>query len=177
MPAGTTAVYVGTLHDDRIDVPLVVELARELPHVSLLFVGPNLLSDEHRALLRQSTNVLLCGARPYDDVPAYLQHADVVIVPHVVSPFTESLDPIKAYECLAVGRPTVATGVPGFRGQPPPVRAVDRAQFVAAVKNALSSRDYDQPSESISLPTWRERGVEFAAALARARLRRSTPCS
>ena len=50
------------------------------------------------------------------DVPAYLQHADVVIVPHVVTPFTESLDPIKAYECLAVGRPTVATPVAGFRG-------------------------------------------------------------
>ncbi len=59
---------------------------------------------------------VVCWARgPTADVPAYLQHADVVIVPHLVSPFTESLDPIKAHECLAIDTPTVATPVPGFR--------------------------------------------------------------
>ena len=65
-------------------------------------------------------------------MPGYLQHADVVIVPHVVSPFTESLDPIKAYECLAVGRPTVATPVPGFRelGDPDPHCERSVEQFV-----------------------------------------------
>ena len=73
-------------------------------------------------------NVHLLGARPYADVPGYLQHADVVIVPHVVSAFTESLDPIKAYECLAVGRPTIATPVAGFRGLGEPVRCVERSR-------------------------------------------------
>ena len=51
-----------------------------------------------------------CSVRGlYEVVPSYLQHADVISIPHVVSPFTESLDPIKARECVAVGTPTVAT--------------------------------------------------------------------
>ncbi len=41
---------------------------------------------------------MLLGARPSADVPAYLQHADVLVVPHIVTPFTDSLDPIKLYE-------------------------------------------------------------------------------
>ena len=38
-------------------------------------------------------------------VPAYLTHADVLLVPHVVTPFTDSLDPIKLYEYRAAEPP------------------------------------------------------------------------
>ena len=82
-------------------------------------------------------SIHLLGARPYDQVPAFLQHADVVVIPHLVNPFTESLDPIKAYECLAAGRPTVATPVAGFRELGPPVVIADRERFVEAVSAAL----------------------------------------
>ena len=36
-------------------------------------------------------------------------------MPHVVTSFTDSLDPIKLYEYQAVGRPVVSTAVAGFR--------------------------------------------------------------
>ena len=48
-------------------------------------------------------------------VPAYLKNADVLVVPHVVTGFTDSLDPIKVYEYLAAGLPVVSTPVAGFR--------------------------------------------------------------
>ena len=65
-------------------------------------------------LFSAGASVRLLGPRPYADVPGYLQHADVIVVPHRVDAFTESLDPIKAYECLAVARPVVATPVAGL---------------------------------------------------------------
>ncbi len=52
-------------------------------------------------------------------------------------PFTESLDPIKAYECVAVGRPTVATPVAGFRDLGGSVVVAEPAVFPAAVDTAL----------------------------------------
>ena len=119
------AVYVGTLHEDRLDVDLVDQVASALPEVSFVFVGPDALEPAASSRLAANKNVELLGARRHADVPAYLQHADVIVVPHVVSSFTESLDPIKAYECLAVGRPTVATPIAGFRGLPTPVRVAD----------------------------------------------------
>jgi len=103
---GPVAVYVGTLHTDRLDVDLVLQLAAARPDLAVVLVGPDSLDAGAAARLAARPNVHRLGARPYASVPGYLQHADVVIVPHVVTPFTESLDPIKAYECLAVGRPT-----------------------------------------------------------------------
>src|SRR5262249_56903788 len=97
------------------------------------------------ARLGARPNLHRLGARAYDDVPAYLQHADVVIVPHVVSPFTESLDPIKAYECLAAGRPTVATPVAGFRELGAPVVVAEPADFAVAVDAALHAPTPSRP--------------------------------
>jgi glycosyltransferase involved in cell wall biosynthesis len=101
-------------------------------------------------------------------VPGYLQHADVVIVPHLVTPFTESLDPIKAYECLAVGRPTVATTVAGFRTLDPPVASVPRAEFTDRVEEALEAGMIaaTAPPDDLS---WENRCRRFEAVLTTSR--------
>ena len=57
LPDGPTAVYVGTLHDERIDVALVLELAREIPDLAVTLVGPDNLSAESRAALAAAHNV------------------------------------------------------------------------------------------------------------------------
>lgn len=166
LPPGPVAVYVGTLHTDRLDVDLVVDLAAARPDLTVVLVGPDALSAEASTRLAAVPNVVRTGPRPYRDVPGYLQHADVLVVPHVVTSFTESLDPIKAYECLAMGRPTVATPVAGFRGETAPIHVAERAVFVETVLACLAD-----PGEAIEreVPTWTERAEEFAAALRQAR--------
>ena len=139
LPAAPTAVYVGSLHDARLDVELVAELADALPELNVVLVGPDSLGGESQSLLASRPNVYLLGARPYEVVPAYLQHADVVIVPHRVTPFTDSLDPIKAYECLAIDTPTVATPVAGFRIHADVLDVVDREAFPALVRAVLTT--------------------------------------
>ncbi|HEY3673385.1 MAG TPA: glycosyltransferase [Acidimicrobiia bacterium] len=167
LPPGPVAVYVGTLHEDRVDVELVATIADTLPPVQIVLVGPSSLSSASGARLDACTNVHRLGARPYDDVPAYLQHADVVIVPHVVTPFTESLDPIKVYECLAAGRPTVATPVAGFRDAGAPVvLATGPRDFAAAVTAALTAApDGSSAAAGASVPSWHERGQQFGAVV------------
>jgi len=166
LPAGPVAVYVGTLHEDRIDVPLIVDLARARADLSVVLVGPSSLGAESERALSELPNVHLLGSRPYDDVPAYLQNADVVIVPHVVTAFTESLDPIKAYECLAVGRPTVATPVAGFRELGEPVICAERRQFPSVVVDVLHAGAIR--SEPRSVPSWADRAGLFDEVLSMA---------
>lgn len=139
LPRQPTAVYVGSLHDARLDIDLVVELARSLPELSLVFVGENSLLPGSLARLSDFANVLLLGPRPYTSVPAYLQHADVIIIPHVVSQFTESLDPIKVYECLAVRTPTVATPVAGFREHSGELMIAHPDEFVRRVAATVAN--------------------------------------
>lgn len=163
LPGGPVAVYVGTLHEDRLDLALVEQLAAAAPDLAVVLVGPDSLSPSAHERLAVHQNVHLLGRRPYAEVPAYLQHADAVVVPHVVSTFTESLDPIKAYECLAVGRPTVATQVAGFRDLPEPIRAVPRDRFVDEVVRVVGDRPVE--SRPAEVPTWADRAEVFAASL------------
>jgi teichuronic acid biosynthesis glycosyltransferase TuaH len=166
LPELPIAVYVGSLHDARIDVELVVELARALPQLSLVFVGPNSLGDQSQRIFNEIPNVLLLGPRPYDEVPAYLQHADIVIVPHRISPFTESLDPIKVYECLVVDTPTVATPVAGFRDYPSQLNIADRDVFAARVADRLVRPV--PPVHKVEPPNWENRAEAFEGVLSRA---------
>ena len=161
------AIYVGSLHDARIDVELIIEIARALPQVNVVLVGPNSLSSHTGRRLSAEPNVSLLGPRPYRDIPAFLQHADVIIVPHRVTEFTESLDPIKAYECLAVDRPTVSTPIAGFRGHEEAIHVVPREEFVRRVADVLAGQA--QALVHVLPAEWHERAASFEDALRRAR--------
>ena len=131
--------YTGTIHPDRVDVPLVAALAKRFPAGTIALVGPNLLTDSDRQTLAACGNVVLTGPVPYAEVPSVMRAFDVCITPHRVTPFTESLNPIKLWEYLAAGKPIVATNVAGFRDYPQMVRLADGAdEFAAAVHAALA---------------------------------------
>jgi teichuronic acid biosynthesis glycosyltransferase TuaH len=168
LPPGRHAVYAGTLHGDRLDVDLCVRTAALLAgQATLTFVGPSALgSDDERRL--QDAGVLMLGARRWDEVPGYLQHADALVVPHVVDAFTDSLDPLKLYEYRAVGRPVVATPVAGFRDSADPlVEAVGAEAFPAAVAAAVR-RPRVRRAVPQDLPTWTTQAALVADALPRA---------
>ena len=137
LPPGRTLLYQGTLSTDRLDLELCVALARGAAgRATLVFVGPSSLTVEGEHALVAAGAVLL-GPRPFHDVPAYLQHADLLVVPHAATPFVESLDPIKAREFLAVGRRVVATPVAGFRQLDPPITTASPDRFVEVVLSVL----------------------------------------
>ena len=130
--------YTGTIHPDRVDVGLVEALARGFVHGTVALVGPNLLSAGDEARLKALGNVQITGAVPYAQVPDYMRAFDVCITPHRMTPFTESLNPIKLWEYLAGGKPIVSTDVAGFRDYPHLVRlAASPDAFVAACRDAL----------------------------------------
>ena len=99
---------------------------------------------------------LLLGPREHATVPAYLKNADVLVVPHVVTDFTDSLDPIKVYEYLAAARPVVSTPVAGFRELDlDHVAVVPGSGLLQAVSQALATGPVS--SEETHVPSWDER--------------------
>jgi glycosyltransferase involved in cell wall biosynthesis len=130
--------YTGTLHPDRVDVGLIESLAKASSG-SVALVGPNFLSAEDTRRLLGLGNVFMPGPVPYARVPDYMAAFDVAITPHRMTPFTESLNPIKLWEYLAAGLPIVSTDVAGFRDYPELARLARTAeQFVAACRAALA---------------------------------------
>lgn len=167
LPPGRIVLYTGTLIDGRLDVDLCVATCRRIQdQATLVLLGPNCLSDESQLRLGEAGACIL-GARPYQDVPAYMQHADVLVVPHINTPFTESLDPIKAREVLAIGRPTVSTPVAGFRELSPKVTVAESVLFPERVDIHLRAPALDPgPGPlDVDLPSWKERAAQFLAVL------------
>jgi len=110
--------YTGTIHGDRVDVDLVAKIAKSNPNATIAMVGPNLLAGEDQMRLSKHSNIVFTGAMPYSELPEIMRAFDVCMVPHLVTPFTESLNPIKLWEYLAAGKPIVSTNVSGFRDFP-----------------------------------------------------------
>ncbi len=129
--------YTGTVHPDRVDVGMIRAVAQRWPG-SVVLVGPDHLRPDDLAAL-DLPNVRRVGPVAYGQVPAYMAGFDACIVPHRVTPFTESLNPIKLWEYLAAGKPIVSTPVAGFRDFPHLVRLAGTAdEFLAAAHAAVA---------------------------------------
>lgn len=170
LPHGPTAVYLGTVHRDRVDVDLCAATAEALKGKgTVVLVGPAPLAPGDLRRL-SAAGVAVLGPRDRDQVPGYLQWADVLLVPHVLTPFTESLDPIKLYEYQVVGRPVVSTPVAGFRdADDERITVADARDFPAAVASALATA-WPFPERADGLvPTWADRVGQMAEVIERVR--------
>ncbi|MHA7133398.1 glycosyltransferase [Oerskovia turbata] len=160
LPTGPVALYLGTVHRDRFDLDLVARTAEATAGTgTVVVVGPvlDLTSQEYDDLT--ASGVRLLGARPWTDVPAYLQHATALLVPHLVDEFTDSLDPLKLYEYRAVGRPVVATPVAGFRdANDPRVTVAEPSGYPRAVRAALTAPASTDVHPDDDIPTWDAQG-------------------
>lgn len=152
--------YVGTLHSQRLDVDLVLRLARELGGTVHL-VGPDSLDEAIRQRLVAEPGVRLHGPVPACEVPGWMTAMDVLVCPHLVNDFTLSLDAIKAHEYAAAGRPVVATPTSGFQLlDDPGITVVPPETFEAAAGAAVGGPGpVEQPTG------WPERAHEFARHL------------
>ena len=170
LPVGRTAVYAGTLHADRFDVALTAQTARELAgDATVVLVGPNALTESAVETLVGS-GVVLLGPRSPDELVGYLQHADALVVPHIVDAFTDSLDPIKLYEYQAVGRPVVSTPVAGFRdADDDRIVIADVAEFPAAVRAAAAGSNPFPRDADRAVPDWSTRVEAMRDVLTRLR--------
>jgi glycosyltransferase involved in cell wall biosynthesis len=131
--------YTGSVHQDRLNIDMIVAVAKAYPQATIALVGPNMLEPAAVEALAACKNIVLTGSVDFSEMPQIMSSFDVCIVPHLVNNFTESLSPLKLYEYLASGLPTVSTPVSGFRNFPHLIHlAADNESFVNAVGVALS---------------------------------------
>ena len=93
----------------RSDFELLKKIATVHHDKVLCFVGPT-QGDEHiTSGLQAMPNVIFTGPRKINELPAYLQYFDCVIIPYRKTVLTKSIYPLKINEYLAAGKPVIAT--------------------------------------------------------------------
>jgi glycosyltransferase involved in cell wall biosynthesis len=127
-------VFTGAVVATKLDLALIVALARMLPESSIVLVGPIGLGDPTTDVseLEAEPNIHLLGRRAYAELPAILRGADAAIIPYAHNTLTDSIFPMKVYEYLAAGLPVIATRLPSLEGVDG-VRFADSAQAMAQI--------------------------------------------
>ncbi|MEK7846764.1 MAG: glycosyltransferase, partial [Nitrospinota bacterium] len=101
--------YIGAV-DDRLDYNLIRTMAEIHPEWSIVFIGS--LIGVRRTDLQEKKNIFYLGSRKYQDLPSYIKHFNVCIMPFVKNPLTDKINPTKALEYMAAGKPIVSTPIP-----------------------------------------------------------------
>ncbi|MDL1889577.1 glycosyltransferase family 1 protein [Nitrospirales bacterium NOB] len=158
------AIYVGAM-DVWFDYRLLDEAAARLPKVSFVLIGPDGLA---RQRLRGRANLHLLGPRPYGELPRYLHHADVGLIPFDAVHHAElvrSIHPLKLYEYAACGLPVVAVEWEELTYLDSPARLCCGTEaFVSAIEEAISHRPEEAKLQTYAAShDW---GVRVATILA-----------
>jgi glycosyltransferase involved in cell wall biosynthesis len=100
--------YIGALFSLRLDIDVLVYLAKQRPQWQIVLVGPE---DEafKNSELHQISNVHFLGSKKMEELPSYLFPFDVALNPQKLNEVTIGNYPRKIDEYLAMGKPTVAT--------------------------------------------------------------------
>ncbi|GAA5512801.1 hypothetical protein Dcar01_01525 [Deinococcus carri] len=168
--------------DERFDIELIGELARRRPEWQFVLLGPVVKIDP--ADLPRGENLHYLGMKSYRDLPAYLAHWDVALLPFALNEATEFISPTKTPEYLAAGVPVVSTGIRDVirpYGERDLVRIADGADaFEAACAAALAERHTpagedrrERADAHLSTLSWDRTWADMSALIERAATERS----
>ena len=163
-------VFTGAIVAVKLDLPLLVALARARVSWSFALVGP-IGPGEPRAdvsVLSGEANIHLLGHRSYEQLPDVLRGADAGLIPYTLNELTRSIFPMKVYEYLAAGLPVVATPLPALAGIEAVATAPDAGGIARLLDDALAT---DTPERRVARSrataehSWERRLQEIAAAI------------
>ena len=163
-------VFHGAIVATKLNVPLLVELARLRPQWSFALVGPIGAGDPGTdvSALEREPNLHLLGGRPYEALPRVLRGADAAIIPYAINQLTRSIFPMKVYEYLAAGLPVVTTPLPALARVEGLVVAADAQAMAEALDRELAGDDPERRAErsrAAARFSWDTRLEEIEAAL------------
>lgn len=164
MPLGSKIVgFYGSI-SGWIDVDLIAQAARAFPDAQFVMIGP--VSTEIEALEKLG-NIHFLGAKKHSELPAYVQHFDVAMLPFRDTPQIRACNPLKLREYLASGAAVASTDFPALD----PYRALIHVgatpeAFIEAIRKALD----DKPRAAlrqrvVQNETWSRRAEDIAAVI------------
>jgi UDP-galactopyranose mutase len=102
------AGFYGVL-DERLDRELLARVADLRPDMHFVMIGPVVKIDE--ADLPRRPNIHYLGPKAYSELPAYVAHWGMAMMPFALNEATRFISPTKTPEYLACGRPVVSTPI------------------------------------------------------------------
>ncbi len=133
--------FYGMIDPLRLDVDLLLAVARRNPNWNFVLIGGHLQNYDPKPL-NALPNIHRLGMKPLEQLPAYVKAFDVCTVPYVLNGFTRSITPLKYAEYLSTGKPVVTTALPAAEMYKGVLRvAHNEDEFEALIAESLSAPD------------------------------------
>ncbi len=135
---GPVLGYFGVV-DERLDYTLLAALADARSDWSIAMIGPATKVDVDS--LPRRPNLHWLGARPYEQLPAITKGFSACLMPFAINAATEYINPTKALEYMAAGRPVVGTAINEVRSNFSNVCRIARTheEFIKLCRREASS--------------------------------------
>ena len=142
-------LFVGAISSYKVDFDLIREVALIMPSCSIVLVGlvgeGDPVTDVKK--IKNIPNIHLLGPKPYRDLPMYMAHSQVGLLPCLLNKYTEAMFPMKFFEYLAAGLPVVSTQLPALdKFQNCFLSGENSSEFIVSIKDALDGRSAIDPN-------------------------------
>lgn len=163
--------YIGGI-TEKLDLALLETLAGQGDGTVALVGSVNVHGAEaidRLARLRASPHVVLTGRQDASRVPDYVRAFDVCLVPYRLGDQARAIDPLKLYEYLAFGKPTVSVAIPSVARFGDVLKvAQDHDEFLRLAREASRESDPALAERRRRLArenSWEHRAEAISAAL------------
>lgn len=109
------ALFIGALSQYKVDFDLLKSLAQRMPHVHWVLIGAEGEGQPDSRRVPQLHTIHHIGPKKHAELPAYMAHADVAILPAPHNAYTAAMFPMKFFEYLAAGLQVVTTNLPALQ--------------------------------------------------------------
>ena len=114
-------VFIGTLFEfSGLDqyIEQFPKVLKEVPDAKLVIVGGGYLFEKLKRIvadLKLDDKIILTGFLPFEQMPQYINLADICINPFQINNATRDIIPGKIYQYLACAKPVLATPLEGMK--------------------------------------------------------------
>lgn len=161
--------YYGALAE-WFDYDLIRALAEARPDCEIVLIGPDWGDCVEKSGIAELKNVTILPPVDYRELTLYAAWFDVAMVPFLVNEVTLATSPVKLFEYMAMGLPTVSVDLPECRKYPPVLIGEGHNGFIEKIEEALSLGDDAEYKAQLQAEaaknTWSDRAAIIAEHLA-----------
>lgn len=159
--------FFGGMDEYRMDVELMIKIARHINSGTLLLIGPKQMN---LSSVLAEKNVKHIDQVSPNELATYAANFDVGIIPFLQNDFNKMCNPIKLKEYLAVGYPSVVMALPAFDEYKSLIYSSNSHQeFLNNIDKALQENDSSlikKRRAAVSNSSWNNVAARVAKLLA-----------
>ena len=146
-----------TIIDEWFDVQLLKSVATQCKEINFAIIGPSKVRLPNDI----GSNVFFLDRKDYSEIPSYIYHCDMGIIPFKDNDLVKYVSPIKMYEFCSLGKPIVSISWEELERLDPPIYlAKSQDDFVYLTKKACEYVEENKREELIKFAqrnTWESR--------------------